>query len=459
MKKYAFLLLLLVFPKVISAQAIELELFKDGFNQPLNLQHARDDRLFIVEKEGKIKILNPDLTVLPTPFLDISNKISTNGERGLLGLAFHPNYQSNGYFYINYTDLNGNTQIARFSVNSSNPNVADDSSETILLSYNQPQSNHNGGDMHFGPDGYLYIASGDGGDYADPLNRAQDLNQLLGKILRIDVDNPSGVNPYGIPPDNPFIDTPNARSEIWASGLRNPWRISFDEEENAIWIADVGQANQEEINRQSLDLAGLNYGWRCYEGNLVFDTQDCPQSSELTFPLYTYPHTNQACSITGGHVYRGTEYPENQGLYFFADYCNGMISALNNQGEIVVSETYNGRWVSFGKDPNDELYIISIDDGKIYRIHGERVIGVEDHKTPTIQITPNPATNQLLISLTDEPIEEIQIFDIQGRLIHSEKSVKAMESQISVSHFKTGVYFVNVTTASGFSLSKKLLIR
>src|SRR5690606_20907388 len=198
---------------------------------------ANDHRLFAVEQGGKIKIIQPDGTVNSTPFLDISTQVSTGNEQGLLGLAFHPDYANNGYFYVNYTDNNGDTQISRFSVNPANADVANSNSEFSILEFAQPFSNHNGGNLVFGPDNYLYISSGDGGGSGDPTNQAQNINSLLGKLLRIDVDSPSGGNNYGIPPDNPFIGDPNARQEIFAYGLRNPWRFSIDLTENNIWIA------------------------------------------------------------------------------------------------------------------------------------------------------------------------------------------------------------------------------
>ncbi len=236
-----------------------------------------------MEQGGKIKILSNGV-INPVPFLDISGQISSGSERGLLGLAFHPDYADNGYFYVNYTKQNGDTQVSRFTRDPANPDIADPTSELPIIGYSQPFANHNGGCLAFGPDGYLYIGSGDGGSGGDPGNRAQNINLLLGKLLRIDVDNPSGGNNYGIPADNPFVGNPNAKGEIWAYGLRNPWRFSFDFTDNNLWIGDVGQGNIEEVDRTATTEAGFNYGWRCYEGSQPYNTENCPPQSELTFP-------------------------------------------------------------------------------------------------------------------------------------------------------------------------------
>lgn len=363
------------------AQTIDIQSFATGFNMPVSIKHAGDDRLFVVEKSGYIHIVNPDGSVNATPFLNIDNLVVNIGglgdERGLLGLAFHPNYSSNGYFYVNYINNNGDTVVSRFTVDGGDPNLADTGSELILLTIAQPFSNHNGGDLAFGPDGYLYIASGDGGAGGDPGNRAQDLSLLLGKMLRIDVDNPGGGNNYGIPADNPFYNDGDANTldEIWAYGLRNPWRFSFDSQTGDIWIADVGQADYEEINMAASTEAGLNYGWRCYEGNNVFNDTGCPDANTLTFPVGEYPHVgagNFKCSITGGYRYRGSMYPNFNGLYFFADYCSDEIGTLTENGgswDMSFSNVFGGNgWAAFGEDVNGELYIAGIASGVIYKI-------------------------------------------------------------------------------------------
>lgn len=459
MNKYACMFFTLFFLSSLYAQDIELELIHDGFTQPLNLQNAGDNRLFVVEKGGKIKVILEDNTVSPTPFLDISSSVSTQGERGLLGLAFHPNYSSNDYFFVNYTNTAGDTQISRFKASTSNPNVADPSSEMFILSYSQPASNHNGGDLMFGPDGFLYISSGDGGQSGDPNNRAQDINTLLGKILRIDVDNPTGGNAYGIPSDNPFINTQDARAEIWAYGLRNPWRFTIDSEENNLWIADVGQASREEINKQPLDEGGVNYGWRCYEGSLPFNTDGCPPQSELVFPIAEYNHENGNCSITGGHVYRGAEYTDIVGLYFFADYCSAMIGSVDAENNMTLYGDFPGRWVAFGQDNNNELYILDLDGGKVHKVKGSETAGINTKDVFSFNIVPNPASDDISITLNREEIQQITIFDIQGREVYNVNQIDSKTNNIAVSSWKSGVYLVKVKTTSGLSTIKKLIIR
>lgn len=460
MRKSISVFLLLFISCVTFAQEVSIELFKDGFSRPLNLQHANDDRLFIVEQGGKIKIIQADGTVNPTPFLDISGEISNGGERGLLGLAFHPNYTNNGYFYINYTKPNGNTQISRFSVDSGDPDLADVNSELMILGYEQPFSNHNGGNLVFGPDAYLYISSGDGGGSGDPGNRAQNINLLLGKILRIDVDNPSGGNNYSIPDDNPFVGTQNAREEIWAYGLRNPWRFSFDFTDNNLWIADVGQTSLEEMNRASTTEAGLNYGWRCYEGSQPFNTQNCPPQSELRFPFAEYTHDNGNCSITGGFVYRGSVYSDIAGLYFFADFCSGLIGTVDDSGNIIEYGNFTGMWASFGEDLNKELYVIDINGGSIYRIKGGEIAGTDEFSIEnSLSMLPNPASESVSFLLKDDLLESLFFFDLHGRLVYSEKSISVKEKTISISNLNTGIYFVKITSEEGKSLVKKLIVQ
>jgi glucose/arabinose dehydrogenase len=343
-------------------------------------------RLFIVEQQtARIKILTGG-SILPTSYLDINDLvIDTGNERGLLGLAFHPDYANNGYFFVDYVDNSGNTVIARFKV-SSDANVADRDSFLVLLTITQPYENHKGGMLAFGPnDGYLYIGMGDGGSGGDPENRAQDDGQLLGKMLRIDVDHGS---PYAIPPDNPFNGPGLPLDEIWAKGLRNPWRYSFDRLTGNLFIADVGQNLYEEINFQPASSSGgENYGWRLMEGNHCYNPPvDCDPGG-LTYPIYEYTHggTPSRCAVTGGYVYRGNAIPNLSGTYFFGDYCSGQVWSFRYDGIDITKFTErttqlvpgNGLSInnisSFGEDGAGNLYIVDL-DGEVYRItwrHGD----------------------------------------------------------------------------------------
>ncbi len=331
------------------------------------------DRLFIVEQNsGLIRILRGG-QVLPTPFLNVRSRLSVGGERGLLGLAFHPDYDNNGYFFINYTNTSGHTVVARYEV-TANPDVADFNSEQIVLTINQPFSNHNGGNLQFSPvDGYLYIGMGDGGSANDPGNRAQNGMDLLGKMLRIDVDE----LPYTIPPDNPFVSNPNVRDEIWALGVRNPWRWSFDRANGDMYMGDVGQNVIEEVNYEPAGAGGRNYGWRCMEGLRCTGLTGCTcNAPELTLPIHTYDHSGGRCSITGGYVYRGPSMPLLQGTYFFADYCSRNIYSFRYDGQNLTEFQERtsqlgggsiGSISSFGEDAAGEVYIVSL-GGTVYRI-------------------------------------------------------------------------------------------
>lgn len=335
------------------------------------------DRIFIVQQGGRVRIVKND-TLLTGNFLNLQGKISSGGERGLLGLAFHPDYANNGYFYVNYTDSAGNTVVARFQV-TANPDSANFSSRQILLTVNQPFSNHNGGWIDFGPnDGYLYIALGDGGSGGDPQDNGQDTLSLLGKMLRLDIDTTQG---YKIPPSNPFVDSTGTLKEIWALGLRNPWRNSFDRLTGDFYIADVGQGAWEEVSFQpGTSGGGENYGWRLKEGDHCFNpSSGCDTIAGLTDPIHEYPHSD-GCSITGGYVYRGSAIPDLQGTYFFGDYCSGTIWSFrfdgNDTSEFQDRSTELGVSVnisSFGEDARGELYIMGHNNGTVYKIVADQV--------------------------------------------------------------------------------------
>jgi glucose/arabinose dehydrogenase len=343
----------------------------NGLQSPLDVQAAPGDpsRLFVVEQRGRIRIVRGGALVA-TPFLDISGRLSCCGERGLLGLAFHPNYAQNGRFFVNYTNPQGNTHISEFRV-SSNADVASPDSERLLLFVSQPFSNHNGGGLAFGPDGRLYIGLGDGGSGGDPLNNGQDLRTYLGKMLRIDVD--SGM-PYGVPADNPFRGNAAVLPEIWALGLRNPWRFSFDRQTGELYIADVGQSAREEVDVAPRGQGGQNYGWSIMEGTACFrPANDCPTGG-LTLPVLDYGR-NVGGSITGGYVYRGCRLPGYAGTYFYGDFVSGTIRSFRLQnGQPTDQRDWTGalgRGIgsisSFGQDAEGELYILDY-DGELYRI-------------------------------------------------------------------------------------------
>ena len=335
------------------------------FVDPVGIHHAGDgsNRLFIVEQQGRIKVFNNDSNATNSQtFLDIRSIVDQDGgytEEGLLGLAFHPNYSENGYFYVNYTDYGPKRNvIARYSVDSDNPNEADYFSSEVILEVNQPYNNHNGGQMEFGSDGYLYISFGDGGSAGDPQDNGQDLSTLLSTIVRIDVDNQSNGMNYSIPNTNPFVNTQNARPEIYAYGLRNVWRFSFDPETELLWAADVGQNAWEEID---IIYPGHNYGWNEMEASHCYPPGSDCNPDEFELPVWEYElYVDGVCSVTGGYVYRGSEIFTLRGKYIYGDWCTGDIWALqstNNQGYInkdVIRTNIN--ITSFGIDENNELF-------------------------------------------------------------------------------------------------------
>lgn len=328
-----------------------------------------DSRLFVAEQAGRIRIIE-DGALLPMPFLDIAALVRSGGEQGLLSIAFHPEYAANGRFFVNYTDRDGTTRVVRYAT-SANANVADPTSARVILQVAQPFGNHNGGQLAFGPDGMLYIGMGDGGSAGDPLGHAQDRNTLLGALLRIDVD---GGDPYIVPLDNPYVGEAGARPEIWAVGLRNPWRFSFDHGDNRIYIADVGQGRREEVNVQSASAAGLNYGWNRMEGSLCYPPGSVCDPAGFVLPAVEYANPATGCAVTGGHVYRGSAMPEFIGHYVYADYCRGWVRSFRTTPDGSVADEREwpfgdlGRIASFGEDASGELYIVS-HDGAVHRIH------------------------------------------------------------------------------------------
>ena len=347
---------------------VALERVADGFDAPVNLttRPGETSPLFVVEQGGLVRIFR-DGAVDPTPFLDLRERVGTGGERGLFGLVFHPDHASNGYVFVHYTGTDGDTRVSRFRV-SGNPDEVDPGSETILLTAEQPFSNHNGGHLAFGPDGYLHVALGDGGSGGDPEGNGQDRSTVLGAILRLDVD---GGAPW-VPADNPFVDDPEARDEIWAYGLRNPWRFSFDRETGDLWIGDVGQNRREEIDwLPAGGSGGENFGWNVMEGTECYDAAECDRTG-LVLPVHDYATgSDGTCSVTGGFAYRGTAIPDLRGRYIFSDFCAGWVRALAHDAGVVsgVTTLATGltRVTSFGEDGNGELYVLEI-GGTVWRL-------------------------------------------------------------------------------------------
>lgn len=382
--------------EVAAWPAISLQQVASNLTHPVQLTHAGDasGRAFIVEQVGRIRIFQGG-NVAGAPFLDISARVLYQGEQGLLSMAFPPDYPSKGYFYVYYTNHNGDNQVSRFHIVPGEPAMADPNSEELILAIPHPnQSNHNGGQLAFGPDDYLYIGTGDGGGAGDPYGNAQNFNSLLGKMLRIDVE-PHPTIPavggervflpiiargvpntgYRIPPTNPFVGISNHRSEIWALGLRNPWRYSFDRATGDLYIADVGQSKQEEVDFQPAGSSGgQNYGWNVLEGSLCYNpASGCTAPSGYVAPVAEYAHgTNNSngCSITGGFVYRGSAFPDLQGVYFYADYCKGKVWGLRKpaaawETSLLLDTTLNP--IGFGEDAAGELYLLA-QDGSVHHI-------------------------------------------------------------------------------------------
>lgn len=448
-----------------------------SFASPLYLTHSNDgtNRVFVVEKNGTIKVLpNDSLTNDSRIYLNISNKIITGSERGLLGLAFHPNYSANGYFYVNYTRSgDGATVISRFNVSSADPNKADSLSEYPILTVPQPYSNHNGGMVFFGMDGYLYIGMGDGGSGGDPGNRAQTLTELLGKILRINIDTTTALTNYGIPASNPFASG-GGRPEIFTVGMRNPWRMSVDPMTGEIYCGDVGQDAWEEVD---IIENGKNYGWRCYEGNNPYNLSGCASPSDYTFPIKVYQNVGSDCSVTGGYVYRGSRRPELYGRYIYGDYCSRKVFKLKYENGTVSEEEllFNapGSIYSFGADQQNELYMCSANN-IVYRFNKSDLVGINNNSSQILdfklnQNFPNPFNPETSINYSIPEISDVRlvVYDANGKQVSTLVNTKQLSGSYNVkwngrdnygNNLPSGVYFYNLTAGNNFSQSKKMLL-
>lgn len=478
---FAILIIILVWKNGI-AQNPNIQLLQAfpnlTFTSPIFLTHSNDgtNRIFVAQQNGIIKVFPNDSNVTSASvktFLDISNKISaSSGEEGLLGLSFHQSYLSNGYFYIDYTAPGPlRTVIARFKVSQSNPNKADSLSEYRILQINQPYTNHNGGCLMFGLDGYLYIGMGDGGSGGDPLNNAQNTHILLGKILRLNINDTTNTTRYKIPTTNPFYgDTNSGRGEIYCWGMRNPWRFSQDAVTGLIYCGDVGQGAWEEID---IIQNGKNYGWRVMEGFVCYNPSSGCDTSGKTLPIKAYDHSNSACSVTGGYVYRGTRRPELQGAYIYGDYCNGNIRMLRYNNGSVTSDslliTLPTSLSSFGVDQLNELYIMGYSNGKIYRFNKSNPCGIilNSNSIPDRfllrQNYPNPfnPSTSINFQIKETSFAILKIYDILGKelvtLVNEKLNSGTYTVQFLADNLPSGIYYYKLE-AGDFKDIKKMVV-
>ena len=451
-----------------------------SFSNPVFVTHSNDgtNRVFVVQRFGLIKVLPNDSTTTDSRvFLDVTNlnNASTYQERGLLGLAFHPDYATNGYFYIYYTRVgDGANVLARFSRSVSDPNKADSLSQQILWAWPDPYVNHNGGMLFFGLDGYLYVGMGDGGSGGDPGNRAQNTNEMLGKTHRIDVNTTSGGNNYGIPPTNPFASG-GGRPEIFTLGMRNPWRFSQDPVTGIIYCGDVGQDAWEEVDILQV---GNNYGWRCYEGNHTYNTSGCSAISTYTFPIKEYANAGSECSITGGFVYRGLRRPELTGKYIYADYCSAKIWQLKYENGTVSEDqlimTAPSSVFSFGTDQNNELYVCC-SNSIVYRFNKSDLVGINSSVSTTPseyrleQNYPNPFNPETVISYYIPELSRVKltIYDALGKEINSLVNTNQLAGNYQIrwngkdgfgNNIPSGAYFYRLTAGNSFSETKRMVM-
>lgn len=447
----AFVLSLFILSSSTGQPIINYQPVITGLSQPVDIVNAGDgsNRIFVVEQGGVIKVFNSSYTLLGT-FLTVTG-IATGGEQGLLSVAFHPSYETNGFFWVYYTNGAGDLEVSRYKVSSGNANQADVNSKQVVITIPHPgQTNHNGAKLNFGNDGFLYFATGDGGGGGDANNNAQNGNSLLGKMIRINVSTGTTAPYYTVPADNPFVSNPNVLDEIWALGLRNPFRWSFDRTTNDMWIGDVGQDAREEINyRAAGSTGGINYGWRCYEGNLPYNTNGCLPSSNYVFPLYDYVNPNPgAASVTGGYVYRGAAHASMQGYYFATDIYSGNLYKINTVGFTTTVQTgLQNLVVGFGETESGELLNVSL-NGTAYSVVPNTATSVNDinnnERKPFIYpsvINGNRFTIQLPVAY-----EQLQIINSTGAIIQQQTIAgRTGNTEITLTSVAAGMYTVRLT--------------
>jgi glucose/arabinose dehydrogenase len=452
-----------------------------AFRQPIFLTYAPDgtDRIFVAQQDGIIKVfLNDSTATIADTLVNLSTSLSSsNGEEGLLGLAFDPDFTLNGRFYVNYTAPSPlRTVVRRFTIPSATPNAADPASGFIIIEIDQPFTNHNGGMITFGPDGYFYIGMGDGGSGGDPLNNAQDRTKLLGKILRIDVRDTTPTTHYVIPPDNPFVGNSSGyREEIWAYGLRNPWRFSFDPATGQLWAGDVGQNSWEEVD---LIERGKNYGWRIMEGFHCYTPSSGCDTTGLTLPIVEYSHSF-GIAVTGGYVYRGSARPDLIGAYLYGDYGSGRIWMSRYDNATLTKDSlllqFPRSISSFGADSHQELYIVSYDtsaNNKIYRFARSDAVSVDKEAQSTVlpgyslkQNYPNPfnGISNFGFSIADFSHVSLKIFDVLGQkvatLVSDNKPAGTYTVQFDASGLASGIYFYRLRTERFISTKKLILLK
>ncbi|MFT2007473.1 PQQ-dependent sugar dehydrogenase [Pontibacter sp. 13R65] len=429
--------------------------------------HPDGDQLYAVTQAGVIYAFpeDPAQATASTVLLDITQRVTSGGERGLLGLAFHPDYPDNGFFYVNYTTGDLESRISRFSRSTQNPMVADPASERVLLTFDQPFNNHNGGKLAFGPDGYLYIATGDGGSAGDPQNNAQNRASLLGKILRIDVNSASGEMGYSIPEDNPFAgNTEGYRQEIFAYGLRNPWKFSFDRETGFLYAADVGQSEREEIN---LITSGGNYGWNIMEGTLCYPTTAECSMEGLTAPIYEYNSDNSiGRSITGGFVYRGEEAPSLQGKYVYGDYVTNRIWALTlnedgTAGENELLLTAPASVSGFAESRSGELFVILYGSNTSIAKLTDQTASLPNAQEQPFTFYPNPASGYLTVELKPGVTAsgtQLRLLNALGQVVQQRSNLASEQVRLDVRGLAAGIYVLQVEQGKN-TTTHKVIIR